>query len=285
METHQLKLFEHYLKDFSREKSGKKLGKRTVHGVLTLAKHIPESFPGENVKELKLKYAAYLRKRGYPIARYALWLYLKSLGYEERDIKDIVSFERTTSTALTDQQKLAKSVLSKKELIYLVENIENLRDNLIIRMLYDTGARVSELTNLKLKDIELSTREVSLLGKGNKPRTVFFQKSTAKILKKYLKLEQISSPNEHLFKIKPITVWYNLKKLGKELISRDLRPHMLRHTRLQHMADQGVDSFLIKSYAGHSDIATTQIYVKASKYQGKMAFERAGDVWKNEKKK
>ncbi|MBT4175187.1 tyrosine-type recombinase/integrase [archaeon] len=285
METHQLKLFEHYLKDFSREKSGKKLGKRTIHGVFTLAKHIPESFPGENVKELKLKYAAYLRKRGYPIARYALWLYLKSLGYEERDIKEIVSFERTTSTALTDQQKLAKSVLSKKELLYLVENIENLRDNLIIRMLYDTGARVSELTNLKLKDLDLSTREVFLLGKGNKPRTVFFQKTTAKILKKYLKSEQIASPNELIFKIKPITVWYNLKKLGKELISRDLRPHMLRHTRLQHMADQGVDSFLIKSYAGHSDIATTQIYVKASKYQGKMAFERAGDVWKNEKKK
>ncbi len=54
---------------------------------------------------------------------------------------------------------------------------------------------------------------------------------------------------------------------------------MLRHSRLQHMADEGVDSFAIKSYAGHSDIGTTQIYVKSSKFQGKIAFEKAGDLW------
>ena len=48
---------------------------------------------------------------------------------------------------------------------------------------------------------------------------------------------------------------------------------MFRHTRLQHMADGGVDSFAIKSYAGHADIGTTQIYVKSSKYQGRIAFE------------
>ena len=60
--------------------------------------------------------------------------------------------------------------------------------------------------------------------------------------------------------------------LRKELLSRDLHPHMFRHSRLQHMADEGVDSFAIKSYAGHSDIGTTQIYVKASKYQRQLAF-------------
>ena len=50
------------------------------------------------------------------------------------------------------------------------------------------------------------------------------------------------------------------------------------------MADDGVDSFLIKSYAGHSDISTTQIYVKSSKHQRKMAFKRAGDIWEKDKK-
>ena len=119
------------------------------------------------------------------------------------------------------------------------------------------------------------------MGKGRKPRTVYFQQSTSGLLKKYLEENKIINPNTTVFSIKPITVWYNLKKYGKELLSRDLHPHMLRHSRLQHMADEGVDSFSIKSYAGHSDIGTTQIYVKSSKFQGKIAFERAGDVWEN----
>ncbi len=188
-------------------------------------------------------------------------------------------------TVLSDQEKLAKSVLSKKELMFLVENITKERDKLIIKLLYDTGARVSELTNLLIKDIDLKTKEIQLMGKGRKPRSVYFQDSTGKLLEIYIKKNLLNNPNAKLFKIKPITVWYHLKRYGKDILNRDLRPHMLRHTRLQHMADEGVDSFLIKSYAGHSDISTTQIYVKSSKYQAKKAFKRAGDVWEKGKNK
>ena len=206
-------------------------------------------------------------------------MYLKSLGYEEDLIKRIVNFNKKPSTALNDAEKLAQYVLSKKELLYLVENIKKPRDKLIIKFLYDTGARVSELTNLQLKDIDLDIKEATLMGKGKKPRTVYFQETTSTLLKEYLESKKLINPSEKVFAIKPITVWYHLKKYGKEILNRDLRPHMLRHTRLQHMADEGVDSFLIKSYAGHSDIGTTQIYVKNSKFQRKLAFNKAGDLW------
>ena len=132
---------------------------------------------------------------------------------------------------------------------------------------------------MKLKDVDLDTREIQVMGKGRKPRVVFIQNSTSDMLNNFINDQKILSPNSPIFSITPMTVWYNLKKYGREIISRDLHPHMLRHSRLQHIADEGIDSFAIKSYAGHSDIGTTQIYVKASKYQRKLAFDKAGDVW------
>ncbi|MDP3728286.1 MAG: tyrosine-type recombinase/integrase [bacterium] len=278
MKESSLREFEEYLHAFEK-KNGKRLGDKTIYGVVTLAKFLQDTPKGGSLSFLKKLHAPYLKERAYPLANYTLWIYLKSQGYEEKQMKELIAFKRNTHSAMTDDEMLAKSVLTKKELIYLVENIKNPRDALIVRFLYDTGARVSEMTSLKVKDIDLQTKEVQLLGKGKKPRTVFIQETTAKLLEELLKEKNIQAPNDSIFHLKSMSVWYNLKKYGKELLQRDLHPHMLRHSRLQHMADEGVDSFAIKSYAGHSDIGTTQIYIKNSKFQRKLAFDRAGNIW------
>ncbi len=278
MDEQELKNYGYFLKNFSK-KNGKKLGERTIHGILTLSKFIEQSKTQEKLELLIERYKPYQQARNYPIASYALWLYLKFIGYEDKFIKELISFRKRNLTALTDEEKLAESVLSKKELLFLVEHAPNIRDKIIIKTLYDTGARVSEITNLKLKDVDLETREIQVMGKGRKPRTVYIHQSTSELLKDFIKNQNILSPSSEIFRVKPVTVWYNLKKYGRELLNRELHPHMLRHSRLQHMADEGIDSFSIKAYAGHSDIGTTQIYVKASKYQGKLAFDKAGDVW------
>src|SRR3989344_305698 len=278
MEQNTLNEYGEFLIKFTK-KNGKTLGERTIHGILTLAKFIEETKSNQSLEVLNTKYKEYLEQRNYPIAKYALWLYLKSLNYQDKFIKELISFRKRNITALNDEEKLAEAVLTKKELLYLVDNIPNIRDRIIVKILYDTGARVSEITNLKLKDVDLDTREIQVMGKGRKPRVVFIQNSTSDMLNNFINDQKILSPNSPIFSITPMTVWYNLKKYGREIISRDLHPHMLRHSRLQHMADEGIDSFAIKSYAGHSDIGTTQIYVKASKYQRKLAFDKAGDVW------
>lgn len=278
MKESSLREFEEYLHSFEK-KNGKKLGEKTKQGIIILAKFIEDTPKGGSLSFLKKIHAQYLKERSYPLANYALWIYLRSQGYEEKQIKELVAFKRNTHSAMTDDEKLAESVLTKKELHYLVDNIKNPRDALIVRFLYDTGARVSEMTNLKVKDVDLKTKEVQLLGKGKKPRTVFIQETTAKLLEEHFKEKNIQAPNDSIFHLKSMSVWYNLKKYGKELLQRDLHPHMLRHSRLQHMADEGVDSFAIKSYAGHSDISTTQIYIKNSKFQRKLAFDRAGNIW------
>lgn len=282
MESEELNNYEVFLRNFCK-KNGKKIGERTIHGVLTLAKFIEKTQKNKKIEQLSSQHKNYLESRNYPIAKYSLWLYLKSLEYPEKQIKEIFDFRKRNSTALTDEEKLAKSVLSKKELIFLVDNIPNIRDKIIVKMLYDTGARISEITNLTLNDIDLDTKEIQVMGKGRKPRTVYIQKSTSDMIKSFTQSQNILNPNSPLFGIKPITVWYNLRKYGLEILNKKLHPHMLRHTRLQHMADEGIDSFAIKSYAGHSDIGTTQIYVKASKHQGKLAFEKAGNIWEEKK--
>ncbi len=279
MEDQTLVQFEDFLGKFTK-KNGKKLGERTIHGILTLAKFIPETKPNLTLENLTKHYENYIKIRNHAIGIYSLWLYLKFVGYNDKFVKELVSFKRRNITAITDEEKLAESVLSKKEILFLTESIPNLRDRLLVMLLYDTGSRISEILNLKLNDIDLETKEIHVMGKGRKPRTVYFHDKTLTLLEVYIKDQKILSPNFPLFTIKPVTVWYNLKKYGRELLNRDLHPHMLRHSRLQHMADQGIDSFNIKSYAGHADISTSQIYIRSSKYQGRLAFDKAGDPWK-----
>lgn len=284
MKDDDLDKFNEFLKTFVK-KNGKGLGERTIKGILILAKFIDIIDSNKSLEELKNKYEHYLKSKHHPIALYALWLYLKSKSYDDKIIKEIATFKKRNISAVTDEEKLAKSVLSKKELIFLVNSISKPRDKLILCLLYDTGARISEITNLKLKDVDLETKEVQVMGKGRKPRTVYFQKITRDMLSDHIKYRKVLNPNEPIFKLKPCTVWFNLKKYGREILSRDLHPHMLRHTRLQHMADEGIDSFAIKAYAGHATLTTTEIYVKSSKRQGKLAFEKAGDLWEENKKK
>ena len=280
MEDQTLVDYEKFLRGFTKRSSHKRIGERTIEGILIMSKFIVDSKSNESLEILQKRYSDYLKEKNHSIAKYALWLYLKHLGYNEKFVKEIVSFHKRPGTALNDEEMLAASVLSKRELIYLVENISDLRDKLIIKLLYDTGARVSEICSLCLKDLDINSREIQLMGKGRKPRTVYFHQSTGELIRSYLQLNNLINPNLPLFTISRMSVWRNLKEYGRKILSKELHPHMLRHSRLQHMADEGGDSFAIKSFAGHSDIGTTQAYIRSSKYQGKIAFDKAGDIWK-----
>jgi len=259
------------------KKNGRRLGQRTIFGVLTLARLIPDVGPGLASQELKLRLQDFVNSRNYPMAKYSLWLYLKFLGYDKPEDMG-VKFGRQVGTALTDEEKLAHSVLSKQEIIRLANEIPKERNKLVVRLLYDTAARISELIGVKLSDVDFQNNEITIMGKGRKPRQVFFHPETRKMLEEWVRKNRLK-PDDMVFQIKPITIWYGLKQYGK-VFGKDLRPHMFRHSRLQHMADDGVDAFSIKAYAGHEDVRTTQIYVKASRFQRKLAFEKGGNIWK-----
>lgn len=149
------------------------------------------------------------------------------------------------------------------------ENILGLRDSLILELLYSTGVRVSELVNIKMKDINFNEKRILILGKGNKERYVLYGNTLQELLELYLKnsREVLNKNSEYLV----------LNKNGEKITDRGIRliinkilkkgeldyhvsPHTLRHTFATHMLENGADLKSVQELLGHSSMSTTQIY-------------------------
>ena len=149
-----------------------------------------------------------------------------------------------------------------------------MRNLLIIRMLYATGVRVSELVNIKLKDINKSERTIRILGKGSKERIVVYGIHTKDALEDYLNRgrRQIDIHNsEYLFLNKDgnkLSDRY-VRKIIDEIIAAasitmHVSPHMLRHTFATSMLNNGADLVSVKDLLGHESLNTTSIYTHVS---------------------
>ena len=163
------------------------------------------------------------------------------------------------------------------------------RDLCFLSVLYDTGARVSELLNLKVRDVYLdSPAKVVLLGKGRKYREVPLLKNTVTVLGAYIKEQQLNRPekfDEVLFRNhqgKPLTragAAYILKKYADAAgIESHTSPHILRHTKAMHLLEANVNMFYIKDFLGHVDISTTEVYAKASIETQRLALEKHASI-------
>ena len=154
------------------------------------------------------------------------------------------------------------------------------RDAVLLSLLYDTGARVQELVDLKVCDINLNdTVTIVLTGKGGKSRIVPVMKPTGELLRQYIEGNGLSHParsRNPLFTNRgnhPLTragVTYILKKyaaqaqgIGVKDISEEITPHWLRHSKAMHLLQSGVNLIYIRDLLGHSDVSTTEIYARA----------------------
>lgn len=156
------------------------------------------------------------------------------------------------------------------------------RNKLIVELLYVTGLRVSELVNIKLKDIDKYNKSIKILGKGSKERIVYYEDNCSKLLNKYLnntrrKLDKNNS--EYLL----------LNKFGNKLSTRMIRnilnnltigtsieqiyPHMIRHTFATTMLNNGADLMTVKELLGHESINTTSIYTHVTNEQIRKVFD------------
>jgi integrase/recombinase XerD len=146
------------------------------------------------------------------------------------------------------------------------------RDKALIEVLYATGLRVSELLSLKAGDISLDAGYLTCIGKGDKQRIVPLGQSAVDWVKRYVAdarpalLKGRKSP--WLFvnaraggRLSRVGFWKVLKEYGiKAGVSRDLSPHVLRHSFATHLLDRGADLRAIQMMLGHADLSTTQIY-------------------------
>lgn len=151
---------------------------------------------------------------------------------------------------------------------------EDLRDKLIIELFYSTGIRRAELVRLQLTDIDLSNKNLKVLGKRNKERYLPLLESVLNTIKMYLmkreELENIVN-KETLFltksgyKIYETLVYRIINNYFSKASSKVKKsPHILRHSFATHLLNQGADLNAVKELLGHSSLAATQVYTHNS---------------------
>jgi site-specific recombinase XerD len=149
------------------------------------------------------------------------------------------------------------------------------RDRAIIELFYGSGIRLGELETLDLRDVDLSRREVRVLGKGNKERIALFGSVAEAALKLYLQQGRPHLASEEsgkaLFlnrfgqRLRRVSIIRMLDRYARQAgIERKVTPHALRHSFATHLVDEGVDIRLIQEMLGHESPATTQRYTHVS---------------------
>lgn len=162
-------------------------------------------------------------------------------------------------------------ILNKLRDRRLFNDKKSKRYYLEVRILYSTMARVSELVNIKVRDIDFSNGYIRLRGKGNKERIVPIDKKTIEYIKEYLEgrssydLEDYLLINSFEKKLTPRVVQSDLQNIKSRLDlpeSTKFTPHILRHTGATHLRRSGMDISELQDILGHSSPNTTMIYAK-----------------------
>lgn len=158
------------------------------------------------------------------------------------------------------------------------------RDRAMLELLYATGLRVSELINLRLKDLNLNEGFLICRGKGSKERIVPLGKSSAGKISQYLdgaRLKFIKQDSEYIFltiRGTPFTrqgFWKLLKKYGQQAgLDQKISPHILRHSFATHLLERGADLRSVQLMLGHSQITTTQIYTHVSRARLRKVYDK-----------
>lgn len=172
-------------------------------------------------------------------------------------------------------------VLAREELEAMFNTVDvtkrnGLRDIAILHLLYSTGLRVSELSNLNRKDVNLETKEFRIVGKGRKARIVFVSETAADHVKRYLDARNdnwlplfVSNSNRsgqpsllgEERRLEPQAIERVVRTIAAHAgIVKKVTPHTLRHTFATELLKNGADIRSVQEMLGHASITTTQIY-------------------------
>lgn len=192
-------------------------------------------------------------------------------------IEDVVT---NNPTDLLQAPKLSRKLpdtLSVEEVNALLNSIdlslpEGTRNRAILEMLYGSGLRVSELTELKISNMALEAGFMRVIGKGNKERLVPVGSEATKHIKNYLQHNRPLVPvkkgeedvvflNRNGSRLSRVMVFYIIKKCAKDVgTKKTISPHTLRHSFATHLIEGGADLRAVQEMLGHASITTTEIY-------------------------
>jgi site-specific recombinase XerD len=226
----------------------------------------------------------------------ALHSFFAYMQYE--DVKRLERWQSVMSIKVKKQGKRSTvNYLSVEGVKLILEQIpvnkkEGRRNLALIALLYDSGARVSELIHLTPSSLNLNKPcYVVLFGKGNKKRVVPLQDEQVKLLQCYIKENNLELPaynqrplfsNNRGEKLTNSGITYilnlyasNARRINPELIPEKVSPHTMRHSKAMHLLQAGVNLVYIRDMMGHVSIQTTEIYARADSKQKREALEAA----------
>ncbi len=147
--------------------------------------------------------------------------------------------------------------------------------SVIIELLYSCGLRVSELVNLNLQDIDITSKYIRCFGKGSKERILPIGKQAIERLKNYfperdfiIKKYNLDTKRLLIFdsgRIANRQDFYTFSHERGKCIHKNISPHTLRHSFATHLLENGADLRVVQELLGHSDVSTTQLYTHISK--------------------
>ncbi len=149
--------------------------------------------------------------------------------------------------------------LKHNQVLHLIDSIEDIRDKLIVRTIYATGVRVSELCNINIEDIDPDEHTIRIRGKGDKIRTVFIDEDTLGELRKFIGNRYAG----------PLFVGQQGKHISSRAIQHIFRnyapqgitPHKIRHSYASELYKRSKNLRVVQENLGHTSIKTTEIYL------------------------
>ncbi len=193
--------------------------------------------------------------------------YLIDAGKSDINPMELVSIPKT--------EKSLPEILTEDEMIAFLDKLPEktlleVRNKALFELLYASGLRLSELTNLKVENINFKERLLRVIGKGNKERIVPFNNKARNIMKKYMSLteEKYKKRTDYIFlnfrggKLSDRGVEKIVKTVFRIIngSGKNIYPHLFRHSFATHLLQKGVDLRMIQELLGHSNLSTTEKY-------------------------
>lgn len=220
-----------------------------------------------------------IRRKISSLKSYWKFLITKKLVISNPTHKIILPKTKKTLPAFYKQQEMNNALHSYDGL----NGFEDVRDDMILRLFYETGIRVSELTNIKNSDLDLNSKEVKVLGKRNKQRIIPLGNEICEKFTHYINVRNytIELQSDKLFVRKNGLDMYNRaiynivhNRMEQYSTLYKQSPHVLRHTFATTLLNNGADINAVKNLLGHSSLAATQVYTHVN-------FSELKDIYKH----
>ncbi len=255
-----------------------------------------DTTPIEQTDHTKLKdYLVFIQRFNYSKTTLSRKIAAIRTFYRFLYREKIIESNPANSVHAPKKNKSLPKFLTGKEIEQILNNIKistpaGYRNRTILELLYATGMRISELSNLNFGNLNLEENEITVMGKGSKERIVLVSQRAKDFLEKYIKTvrymvaqegsateENEDSPvfiNKTGYRLQPQSIRTVLNDIVKKIeLPKKVTPHVFRHSFATKLLENGADLRVVQELLGHASISNTQIYTHVSTERLKAVYD------------